>query len=349
MKVFVLGATGFVGRHVVRAFLDAGHEVAASVRPGSPADALLGLDVERVAADVLEPDSLRAAFRGREVVIHCAGVLSLWPKSAQQLYEVNVVGTRHVVEACRAEGVRRLVYTGSVGVYSGTTTPTPIDERGAPTAERFHSFHVTSMCLAEAEVFKGAAHGLEVLCLHPGLCLGEGDRNFHSSWAMVGLSFVRMQFVPPGGLSLVDVLDVARTHVVAAERGPAGTSYLLGGENLTNQAYAELLQDVLGLPPLRLRLSRRGIRSLGRLSEGVASLFGVDQGAYVTLNQAMSEAMSLYWFVDDRRAQRDLDHPHSPLRPALERQVRWLRQSGYLREGYGIRDFTYDFFGGRGT
>ncbi len=348
MKVFVLGGTGFVGGHVARAFAAAGHEVAVGVRPGSSREGLAGLTVEEVPVDLEEPASLLAALRGREVVVHAAGVLSLWERHGQRLYDVNVIGTRNVVDACLAAGVRRLIYTGSVGVYAGTTTPTPVDERGAPTIERFHSFHVTSMCLAEAEVFKGAARGLEVVALHPSLCLGEGDRNFHSSWAMVGLAFVRLQFVPPGGLNLVDVTDVARSHVAAAERGRAGEAYLLGGENLTNQAYAELLADVLGLPPLRVPLTRGGIRALGRVSERLAGVLGVDRGAYITLNRAMSEAMSLYWFLDDRKAQRELGHSHSPIRRALERQVAWLRERGYLREGYGLRDFAHDFLGGRG-
>lgn len=158
-----------------------------------------------------------------------------------------MLGTRRVVRACLEAGVRRLVYTGSLGVYGGTKTPTPVDEEGAATIDRFHSFHVTSMCLAEAEVYKGGAHGLEVVLLHPSLCLGEGPQ----LPLLVGLGRRGLRagpVRPPGGLNLADVRDVARTHVVAAERGRPGESYLLGGENVTNGVYAEMLAKALGLP-----------------------------------------------------------------------------------------------------
>lgn len=348
MKVLILGATGFVGRHVAREFLAAGHEVAAAVRPTSSREALAGLDLEFVQADLEDAPSLLAACRGRDVVVHSAGILSLWPKHAQRLYEVNVLGTRRVVRACLEAGVRRLVYTGSLGVYGGTKTPTPVDEEGAATIDRFHSFHVTSMCLAEAEVYKGGAHGLEVVLLHPSLCLGEGDRSFHSSWALVGAAFARVQFVPPGGLNLADVRDVARTHVVAAERGRPGESYLLGGENVTNGVYAEMLAKALGLPPLRIPVTRGGIHALGRVGEWLAQARGVDRGTYITLNSALSHAMALYWWIDDGKAQRELQHAHSPVDTALAAQIAWLREAGALGERVTWRQFADRFLAARG-
>ncbi|RMG16648.1 MAG: NAD-dependent epimerase/dehydratase family protein [Planctomycetota bacterium] len=345
MRVFVLGGTGFVGRHVVHAFLGQGHEVATSVRPGSDASALAGLEVERVLCDLTVPESLRAAFAGRDLVVHTAGVLSLWERHAPVLYRVNVLGTRNVVEACLATGVGRLIYTGSVGIYSGTSEPVPVDEEGAPTTERFHSFHVTSMCLAEAEVFKGVARGLDAVLLHPGLCLGEGDRSMHSSWALVGLAYARLPFAPPGGASLVDVRDVARAHVLAAEKAPRGGNYLLGGANLTNRAFVDLLREELGIRVPPLPVSRAGMRALGCLGEWVARARGADDGTYISLNEAIGRSMSLYWFIDDRKAQRELGHGHSPIRPALRRQLAWLEERGLLpQSGFGLREFLARFF-----
>jgi dihydroflavonol-4-reductase len=345
VKVFVLGATGFVGSHVVRAFLAAGHEVAVGSRPTSTFELLEGLDVERVTCDLTERASLEAAFAGRDLVVHSAGVLSLWDRDRELLYRVNVLGTRNVVEACLAAGVGRLLYTGSIGIYAGSADPTPVDERGVASAERFHSFHVTSMCLAEAEVLRGVARGLDAVCLHPSLCLGVGDRSLHSSWAIVGLGFSRLPFVPPGGLNLVDVLDVARAHVLAAEKAPAGASYLIGGENLTNRAFTDLLAEQLGVRTPRLPVSRQGMRMLGTAGEWFARARGSDRGAYLTLNEAIGRSMSLYWFIDDSRAQRELGHGHSPILPALERQIAWLQAQGLLPEaGFGLRDFARTFF-----
>lgn len=349
MKVCVLGGTGFVGGHVVRAFLSAGHEVSCVVRSTSDRTLLAGLDVEFVVADLTEPDSLQAAFVGRDVVVHSAGVLSLWPKHSEFLYRINVLGTRNVVDACLAAGVGRLIYTGSVGIYSGTKTPEPIDERGANSIDRYHSFHVTSMCLAQAEVYKGIVRGLDAVMLHPTLCLGTGDHSWHSSWAIVGLAYSRLPVVPPGGASLVDVLDVARAHVLAVEKAPKGSSYLIGGENMTNRAFTDMLVEMLGIRTPRLPVSRGGMRLLGSLGGLLARARGTDKGTYISLNDAIGEAMSLYWFVDDSKAQRELGHGHSPIRPALERQLEWLRTKGFLPEtGFGFKEFKGHFFPSRG-
>lgn len=345
MKIAVLGATGFVGSHVARALCKAGHEVTALVRPTSRRDLLAGLPVRFDLADLGDPGSLRRAFAGHDAVVHAAGLLSLWKKASDQLYRVNVLGTRNVVDACLASGVRRLIWDGSVGIYAGSTSPTPVDEAGAPTAERFHSFHVISMALAEAEVWKGAARGLEVVLLHPGLCLGEGDRSFHSSWAIVGLAFARLPVCPPGGLALLDVLDLARAHVLALEKAPPGGNYLIGGENLTNRAYADLLREVLGVRTPSLPIPRAGMHLLGRAGELFARALRVDRGQAITLNDAIGTAMSLYWFVDDSKARRELGYAPSPVRQALERQVAWLRAEGLLPEvGFGAREFLERFY-----
>ncbi|MDC3379551.1 NAD-dependent epimerase/dehydratase family protein, partial [Planctomycetota bacterium] len=247
MKVLLLGGTGFVGSHTLRAFAKAGHEVACLVRPTSPRDVLAGLDVEFVPGDLRDQASLEAAFKGRDVVVHSAGVMSQWERDQQTLYDVNVLGTRRVVRACLKAEVQRLVYTGSVGIYAGCREPIPVTEEGSPDTSRFHSFHITSMCLAEHEVTKGMAQGLDAVMLHPSFCFGTGDRHLHSSWLLVILAFTRLALVPPGGLNAVNVLDVARAHVLAAELAPKNQSYLIGGENLTNVALAEMAKECLDL------------------------------------------------------------------------------------------------------
>lgn len=348
MKVLIFGGTGFVGVHIVRAFVRAGHQVAVAVRPTSDRSALAGLDVEFVVADVLEPDTVEAACRGREWVVHSAGIMALWKTENQSLYETNVFGTRAVVRACLKTGVKRLIYTGSVGIYGGTHTPDPVNEEGSRDAARFHSFHVTSMCLAESEVYKGMARGLEAVLVHPSFCFGEGDRGFHSSWCIVALAKVGVPFVPPGGLNIVDVLDVAHAHVLAAEKSPPGECYLIGGENLTNRAFADLLAELLGLTRLRIPLTRKGLRGLGNFGEVLARVSGADRGGYTTLNHAMGQAMGLYWFFDDTKARKLLGYTPSPVRPAVQRQVDWLRERGFLPEtGFGWKDFYDEFLGGK--
>lgn len=343
MKALVLGGTGFLGSHVARELLLAGHDVAVAARAGSSRELISDLDVEVLAADLLDPEALLRAFRGRELIVHSAGVLSLWERDRELLYRVNVLGARNVVEACLRAGVRRLVYDGSVGVLAGTPSPRPVDERGAEDPSRLHSSHTVSMALGEAEVLRGIARGLDAVILHPALCFGAGDRHNHSSWVLVGLTQARLAVCPPGGLAAVDVVDVARAHLAAAERAPRGATYLLGGENLTNRAFLELLQSVLGVKALTLGLSRRASGALGGAIEAFARVRGVDEGEYVTFNRALAQAMSLYWFVDDRRAREEIGYVTGPVRPAVERQVEWLRRTGVLGDGMDLHGFARRF------
>jgi len=344
-KVLVLGGTGFVGAHVARVFQEAGHEVAVGTR--SPATARARCpDAEPVACDLRDRGSLERACAGRDVVVHAAGALSLWPRQNEALFGTNVLGTRNVVEACLAADVGRLVYAGSAGVYAGSVSPAPVDEDGALSTERYHSFHVVSMALAEAEVFKGVARGLRAVLLHPSLCFGYGDHRFHSSWVIACLATTRMAFAPPGGLNVVDVVDVARVHLAAAEKGPEveGRSYLIGGENLTNRAFLDLLSGVLGVRGLNLSPSRSALRGLGRLFSTVARVTGQDRGNYITLNEHLAQAMTLYWFIDCGRAHRELDYASSPAGPAIARQVEWLRSAGHLpAEGISLPTFVGRF------
>ena len=303
--------------------------------------------MEYVIGDLRDAASIERACQGRDWVVHQAGVLSLWEKQRETLYEVNVLGTRRVVEACLSAKVKRLIYTGSVGIYAGSPEPVPVDERGAPNTARFHSFHVTSMCLAEVEVYKGIAAGLDAVLLHPSLCIGDGDRNFHSSWAVIGLACLRLPVAPTGGVNVVDVRDIARTHLAAAELAPRGSSYLLGGENLTNDAWSKVLHEVLGLSPglPTVKIPPRAMHALGDVGEWFARARGADRGNYITLNHALGHAMSLYWWLDDSKAQAELGHTHTPIREALTTQIAWLGERGLLPgKGFGFRDFARTFF-----
>ena len=330
MKALVLGGTGFLGQHVVSAFHAAGWEVACGSRGRTPWPGHLPAAVGQVSLDLTDLPGLTRACRGFDVVAHTAGLMSLWERDREVLYRVNVLGTRNVVEACRAAAVGRLLYAGSVGIYGGTSTPQPVSERGAPTAERFHSFHTISMALAEREVLEGIARGLDAVRLHPTLCFGEGDRSQHSSWVLLGLAMGRLAVCPPGGINAADVMDVARAFPLAATRAPRGANYLLGGENLTNAAFLGVLREVLGVSSLRLDVGRASAGWLGRAVEGLTWAQGEDRGDYVTFNRNLASAMSLYWFVDDRRAERELGYSKTPVRPAIERQVAWLRAEGLL-------------------
>jgi len=368
MKTLVTGGTGFVGSHLVRALLERGHEVAVLARaPRAPQPALAGVgsDIERLAGDLADPAAVARAVAGREVVFHVAGAYSLWSALHEELHRTNVVGTRNVVEACLRAGAR-LVKTGSCAPYCGTRAPVVCDEEGAtahdgaggdedgdgqgegdpPGVDRYASFHVVAMALAEREVLKGVARGLWAVQLHPGLVFGERDVHHHTSWVLAlqarGGLFAR-RLDSPGGVNVADIRDVVAAHLLALERGRPGESYLIGAENLTNATLNDLAADVVGAPRplLRATLPRLPLLAFGAVEEVRGRLRGDDRRNRLGMNLRMAEYASLHWWFTHAKAARDLGYRPGPVRPALERAWAWLREErGRRAAGRGAGEPT---------
>jgi dihydroflavonol-4-reductase len=329
MRAVVTGATGFVGSHLARALVEAGHDVVCLRRLGSRTDLIDGLPVAHAIADLAGPPEAveRAIADARpDAVFHVAGAYSIWEALHPRLYRVNVLGTRAVVRACErlGRGVR-LVKTGSCVAYCGTREAVVCTEDGTDDLTRWRSFHVVSMALAEREVLEAAARGLHAVQVHPGLVLGEGDIHYHAAWIFAAAA--RSRFYGPGGMNLVDVRDVVRAHILAFERGRSGESYLIGGENLAHGAVLAAAEEVVGRGArTRVELGRLPMRVLGAIGEVAGRLRGDDERNRLALNATGAELGSLYWWFSSAKAERDLGWRAGPVRPAMERAWTWLEE-----------------------
>jgi dihydroflavonol-4-reductase len=330
LRILVIGATGFVGSHVARALVRAGHRVTGFARHSSSRDLVADLELEWRIGDLEDSASLHAGVRGHDAVVLCAGELSLSGDHDDRLYRVNVVGARNVVSACLDERVGRLLYDGTAGIYAGSREATPTNELGFHGHERYTSFHVVAMALAEAEILRGVARGLDAVLLHPTLVVGADDRQLHSSWLILGAARARVGLCPDGGINLVAVEDVARAHVLALEKGRSGSVYLIGGENLTNRELFGMLAEVVGNEAPIVTVGARTFEALGTLAGAVMRFLPRNEGDVLRLNGALARAATRYWFVDTSRARAELGWTTSPVRPALERQAEWLRSKGLL-------------------
>lgn len=315
-RALVTGATGFVGAELARLLVTRGFRVRALCRPATPPTRLEGLDVERVPGDVTEPASLAAALRGVDVVFHVAGVVSYRTRDAARMHAVNVVGTRDLLAAAHAAGVRRVVHTSSVVAVGSSPDGTPIDERARWNLAGIGAYFDTKHG-GEAEVAAAVARGQDVVIVNPAAVLGEGDArgNLHQLVRMV-LRHGRA-LVPGGGVNAVDNRDIALGHLAALERGRCGERYILGSENLTFVEFATRLAAALGRPARILRLHPALITCL----RGVVGVLDPLLGMKPPLTPATLRSMGRRFWFSCAKAERELGYAPRPVDDAMHRAV----------------------------
>jgi len=307
--VLVTGATGFIGSHVARRLLERGDEVVLAVEGGSPDTAIADLDLKRVKCDVRDRRAVRRALRGVERVFHCAGVTSVRPQDAERLFDVNVRGTKLVMEECLRAEVERVVYTSSAAVVGPAAHGKTADETQLFTAGRLEIPYVNSVHEAEVEAMRVAARGLPLVCVNPAICFGAGDYLLSSTRLVRSFLLGRVPVYTEGAVSIVDVRDVAEAHLLADRHGQVGERYILGGRNFT---FERLFAD-LG------RLS--GIEPPVRLPAGAARLLAA-AGRWPLTPVEVSAAGHL-WTYRSTKAKRELRWTPRPHEETLEATVGW--------------------------
>jgi ornithine--oxo-acid transaminase len=329
-RVVVTGASGFIGSAVVRAALAKGAHVVAVVEPGANATNLDGLDVERVSADVRDATAMRSICTGARYVFHLAAIYRFWARDPKVFSDVNVGGTINVMEAVRAAGCQRMVYTSTVGVIGlgRTNSGRPADETSyADVAHMFGHYKQTKFA-AEHEVLRAAAEGLDVSLALPTFPLGPGDRAPTPTGKLV-LDFLngRMPAYVDTGLNVCHVDDLAIGHVAALEHGRQGRSYILGGENMTMREIFRALADCSGLPMPRLQIPRAIVIPAAMASAVVEGKL-LHREPHVPLEGARMSTTRMIF--NDDRARAEIGHKSRPARLAIEDSARWFADNGYV-------------------
>ena len=248
MRLFVTGATGFVGAHVAQMAAAQGAELRLLARATSNTSRLpAGADV--VVGDLRAPEGFAAALRGCDALIHVAADYRLWVPDPAEMYKANVEGTRELLRLAREAGVRRVVYTSSVATMGFKMDGTVVDEETPVSEADMIGHYKRSKWMAEQVAMEAARAGQEVMMLNPTTPIGALDSKPTPTGRIV-VDFLNRNFPAyvDTGLNLVDVDEIARMHLVALERGSPGERYILGGENLTLKQILDRLAAITGLP-----------------------------------------------------------------------------------------------------
>lgn len=322
MDVLVTGATGFLGRHLVRALRAEGHAVRALVRSDAPALEKLG--ATPVKGDVLEPGTLGPAVDGADVVFHLAGQVQ-HRGVPTALYDLHVNGTRHVLEAAARGKVGRVVHVSTSGTIAVSTTPDRVAREDAPYAlETVRRWPYYLSKIYAEKVARGFAD-VPVVVVSPSLLLGPEDDALSSSDVLLRFLRKEVPAVPPGGLNFVDVRDAAAATAAAATKGRPGERYLLGGPNMTVEAFFVLLSKVSGVPGPTLKAGATVNDATARVLGALEEL--ADDGT----DEAVAYAMAgHFWYLDASKAQAELGFTARSPEATLRDAVTWLRARGPL-------------------
>ncbi len=319
----VTGATGFVGWHIASQLLARGEKVRLLARDPKRLRELEG--GEPLAGDLRDPASLERAVQGCGVLYHVAADYRLWARDPEEMYRSNVEGTRSLLQAARAAGVERVVYTSTVGCIGmpkgdlgDETTPVSLEDMSGP--------YKRSKFLAEQVALEFARGGFPVVIVNPTAPIGDHDFKPTPTGKIV-VDFMRgaMPAYLDTGLNVVDVADVARGHLAACERGRVGERYILGAENLTLQQILEKLAEITGKPAPRVRIPYAVAYAAGVVTTAWANVSGVEPRAPL---DAVRMARKKMWVKHDK-AVRELGFEPGPATGALRKAVEWFRANGY--------------------
>jgi dihydroflavonol-4-reductase len=311
-RALVLGATGHIGAHVVRALLAGGHDVRAAYRTERYLSVLDGLPVERVRVDLDSLEGLDAALGGCPWVIHAGAYYPRGASNTARAVEHALTVTRSLIERLRAAQPERVVLTSSAATIRhvpGRPATEQDAESWPPLAPR--STYSTVKIAIEHEFL---ASGLPLVVVNPSVCIGEYDARAFSGQLILAFAKLRLPFYIDHTLNAVYTGDVGIGHVRAAEVGRVGERYLLSCATLTVQQVAAMIAAATGSRAPRWKIPHAALRA-------AAPLLRIPRHAVQSVRQGQ--------FLDGSKAVRELGMPQTPVEEAVRRAVAWFKAHGY--------------------
>jgi len=327
MKVFVTGATGFVGSHVASALATGGADLRLLLRASSSTSNLEGLPGERVIGDLMDPESFRKAVVGCDFVFHVAADYRLWTREPEQMYRANVEGTRSIIRAAEDARVKRVVYTSSVATMGFSGNGQSANEDSPVSLADMIGHYKRSKYQAEQVALEAARKGANIVVVNPTTPVGERDIKPTPTGRII-VDFLKRKFPAyvDTGLNLVDVKEVAQGHLAAMEKGRSVERYILGGENLTLKQILDNLARITGLPSPKVKLPYIFALATGVVDTAVTGLLlGREPRATIDAVRMGRKKM----FVRSAKAERELGWRIVPVDNALRRAVGWFQEHAY--------------------
>jgi dihydroflavonol-4-reductase len=322
----ITGATGFVGSAVLRALDGRGLKLRALARASSARANLQGVDCQIALGDMTDSAAMAAAMDGVRFVFHVAADYRLWARDPASILNANLQGTRVVMEAARAAGVEKIVYTSSVATLDAGREA--IDETSPLADGQGIGVYKRSKVAAERLVERMVEKGLPAVIVLPSTPIGPRDiKPTPTGRTLVEAAAGKIPAFVHTGLNLVHVDDVAAGHLLALERGRIGERYILGGQDVTLRQMLADIAALTGRKAPTLGLPRAPLYPLAFAAEAVAQITGREP---LVTRDALDMAAHRMFFTS-AKAERELGYHARPYREALKDALTWFRAAGYVK------------------
>jgi nucleoside-diphosphate-sugar epimerase len=321
---FVTGGTGFVGLNLVQRLKEEGWDVTALHRRSSDLTFLKRFSPRLAEGSITDPGSLAAAIAdGTDTVFHVAGDTNMWRKRNAEQTRNNVDGTRNIVEAALAKGVRRLVVTSSISAY-GPVTGAVTEETPSRAAQSRVNYERTKW--QAQEIARAAvSRGLEVVILQPGAIMGPYDiGGFSRLFPMVRDG--KLPGVPPAGLTFTHVREVVKAHIAAADKGENGGQYLLGGENRSMLDLVQEIARLLGKPAPQKETPAGLVKLIANIGDFISNFTGEPP----SITPEIADGLGGVSTTTSAKAIRELGYQVTPLRAMVQDCYDWMVAEGRI-------------------
>lgn len=322
-KVFITGATGFIGQKLAATLKNTGSEVVALVRDPQKAQYLAEKNIQLVKGDLFSTEAMTEGMAGCDEVYHLAAFASVWAKD-DTFEKVNIQGTLNVLNAAQQQGVKKTLVTSTAGVI-GPAIDGPVNEESPRTVDFFTPYE-SSKYISEQKIKERVQEGQHIVIVNPTRVYGPGPLNVSNSVTKLVKQYLegKWKFIPGNGMSTgnyVYVEDVIQGHMKAMEKGRAGERYLLGGEDAT---YHELFDHIAEIGGQRHKLYNMPLGVM--LAFGKLQLFMAEQfGRPPMITPGWVRKYHYEWKVSSEKANKELGYQHTSLRKGLQETINWLK------------------------
>ena len=323
MKIFITGATGYIGSKLALRLADAGHTVHALCRSKSNALSIEHKNIKIFEGDILNKKSIEDAMKSCEQVYHLATYTSVWAKNPKTYFDINIQGAINVLNTAIVSGVRKIVYTSTAGTY-GPSTGTLTTEKSIRTIDFFTEYE-SSKFIAEEKVQHYVRKGLNVVIVNPSRIYGPGLLNESNSVTKLIKLYAegKWHLIPGNGETIgnyVFIDDVINGHILAMSKGLAGEKYILGGENVSYIEFFDTLSKVSGKKYKLYKTPLFLMLAFARIQELLAGSF--NRPPLITPKWVKRYLYD--WALSSQKAESELGYEITPLEKGMTQTIKWL-------------------------